>query len=301
MPTPLTGLIAATFTPFDQDLELNLGIVPQIVDYLAQNQLTGVYINGSTGEGPSLTIAERMLAAEAYVPAAAARGLTTIVQVGTNSTRQSRELAAHAAEIGADAISSTPPSYFKPSDAETLTDCIAEIASGAPELPYYYYHIPAMTGVTVPMAEFLETAAERIPNLAGIKFCSADMHEMRRCMLIRNGRFEMLSAWDEMLLSGLATGARAAVGSTYNFAAPIYQAMIEAVAHGDLETARQKQDQAILMIDTIFAVCGRAGLKTMMSLFGIDCGPHRPPIRNIDPEQVGQLKSRLKTIGFFAQ
>jgi len=298
MPIPLTGLVAATFTPLTQDGAVDLDTVPALVDHLARVGVAGLYINGSTGEGPSLTIEERRRLAEAYIGAARGR-LATIVQVGTNSTRESRELAAHAAGIGADAVSSTPPTYFKPGDAASLVDCVAEIAAGAPGLPYYYYHIPTMTGVTIDMEQFLRAAGGRVPNLAGIKFCSAAMHEMRRCITLGGGRYEILNAWDEMLLCGLATGAKGAVGSTYNFAAPVYQALIAAFERGDLEEARLWQDRALEMIYAIIGTCGRAGLKSMMSLVGIDCGPHRRPIADATPEQRTELRKRMDAIGFF--
>ena len=298
MHSRITGLVAATFTPMNPDGSINTDPIPSVVDHLEKTGVSGIYVNGSTGEGPSLTIAERQTLAEAFVESARGR-LTTMVQVGTNSTRESRALAAHAAEIGADAVSSTPPSYFKPADAESLVKCVTEIAGGAPDLPYYYYHIPTMTGVTVDMEAFLRCADDRIPNLAGIKFCSSVMHEMRRCMTLDGGRFELLNAWDEMLLSGLAMGIKGAVGSTFNFAAPLYLKMIAAFERGDMDEARLWQDRALEMLNRVFGTCGRAGLKAMMSVVGIDCGPQRSPIANTTPEKLADLKQQLTEIGFF--
>ncbi|MFT5239935.1 MAG: N-acetylneuraminate lyase [Candidatus Promineifilaceae bacterium] len=299
MKNELTGLIAATFTPLHANGDINVEPIPAITRHLAESGLTGIYINGSTGEGPSLTTKERHELAEAYVTAAADAGITSIVQVGSNSLNEARQLAEHAQAIGANAISSTPPNYFKPSSPENLADCIATIAGGAPELPYYYYHIPTVTGVEIDMEQFLAAAGDRVPTLAGIKFCSAVMHEMRRCITFEGGRYEMLSAWDEMLLSGLVNGAKGAVGSTYNFAAPIYLKMIAAVERADLEEARLWQDRALEMIYRILDTCGRAGLKGMMTLLDIDCGPHRLPIENASPDQLIELKKQMTEIGFF--
>ena len=298
MTTRIEGLIAATFTPLSNDGDLDLEKVPEIVAHLQRSNINGIYINGSTGEGPSLMISERKKLAEAYVNAARGK-LTTIVQIGTDSLEESRALASHAAKIGADGISSTPPCYFKPTDASILADCAAMVASGASNLPYFYYHIPALTGVTIDMEDFLSIAGKQIPNLAGIKFCSANMHEMRRCMSLEHGRYQMLSAWDEMLLSGLATGVTGAVGSTYNFAAPIYLKMIDAFNDGDMNNARLWQDRALEMIHCLFKTCGRAGLKTMMKLIGHDCGPHRLPIKNSTPEQTEDLRRQMEELGFF--
>ena len=299
MQAKLTGLIAATFTPLRGDGSIDPGKVPAIVDHLVANGLAGIYVNGSTGEGPSLTSAERKTMAEAYVAAAKGR-MTTIVQVGTNSLVDSRDLAAHAAAIGADAVSATPPTYFKPAGADALAACVAEIAGGAPGLPFYYYHIPTITGVEVNMPAFLRSAASRVPSLAGIKFCSAAMHELRECITVDGGRYDILSAWDEMLLAGLAMGARGAVGSTYNFAAPLYLRLVGAFDRGDLATARLCQDRALQMINAILSACGRAGLKGMMSLVGIDCGPHRMPLACATPEQFAKLRAAMEQLGFAA-
>ena len=122
---------------------------------------------------------------------------------------------------------------------------------------------------------------------------------MRRCLTFKDGRYEVLSAWDEMLLSGLATGAEAAVGSTFNFAAPIYHKMIDAFINGDINEAQMWQDRALDMINRIFSCCGRAGLKAMMSLRGIDCGPQRLPITSAAPEKIERLKKEMDNLGFF--
>ena len=216
----LTGLIAAACTPMRDDGSLDLEEVPAIVDYLQRAGVKGLYICGSTGEGVSLTGDERRAVAEAYVKVAQGR-LKTIVQVAHNSLAEARQLAAHAQQIGADVVSATAPSYFKADSVEVLADCVIQIASAAPELPFYYYHIPALTGVALDMVDFLPVAAERTPNLVGMKYTAPTAHEFQACLELSGGRFDMLWGCDEMLLSALAIGARGAIGSTYNIAAPL--------------------------------------------------------------------------------
>ena len=172
----LRGLIAATFTPFRADGALDVKrIKPSIEAVLAQGA-NGLYVCGSTGEGPLLTTAERQQVAEASVKAARGR-VPVVVQVGHNSIEEARELAAHAQRIGADAVSATPPGYFKPDTLESLVDCTARIAAGAPRLPFYYYHIPVLTGVRFDMVGFLRRGGPRIPTLRGIKFSDPSLHE----------------------------------------------------------------------------------------------------------------------------
>src|SRR5690606_27922707 len=126
----ITGLIAATFSTLNEDGSLELSHVPVLVDRLAQDGLTGVFICGTNGEGPNLTIEERMAVAEAYIASAKGK-LLVMVHVGHPSIAESRKLARHAESIGADAISSVAAFYFKPSGVANLVDSMAEIASAA--------------------------------------------------------------------------------------------------------------------------------------------------------------------------
>ena len=167
----LSGLIAATFTPMRPDGSLNLAMAKPIVDHLIRSGVSGLYVCGSTGEGPLLTTEERKDTAAAYVEAAAGR-LPVVVQVGHSSVVEARDLAVHAQQIGADATSAVAPYYFKPNSVAVLVDCLAEIAGGAPKLPFYYYHIPELSGVNANTVELLRHAPTKMPNFAGIKSLS---------------------------------------------------------------------------------------------------------------------------------
>ncbi|MCG6154383.1 dihydrodipicolinate synthase family protein [Rubinisphaera margarita] len=299
LPRPhLQGLIAATFTPFQADGSLDLDKVPAMVDHLVEQKIAGLYVLGSTGEGISATFQERCDAAEAFISAAAGR-LPVIIQVGCESLAQAAELAAHAQAAGADAISAVSPVYFKPDSVETLIASMAQITAGAPELPFYYYHIPAITGVNLNMVEFLSKAGDRIPTLAGIKFTSPAVHEFQACVEAGGDRYQIFWGLDEMLLAGLTAGAVAAVGSTYNFAAPVYQQLLNAYAAGDLTAAQQMQSRSQEIVRTFVPYGPRAAQKTIMSLIGVDCGPPRLPNVPLTPERTEALRSDLEQIGFF--
>ena len=223
----LTGLIAATYTPFTADGNVDLSSFDAMFGYLSRQKVDGLYVCGSTGEGVSMTGDERRRVAEAFVSVAAGE-VPVIVQVGHNSLFEARDLAAHAQRCGATAVSANAPSYFKITDVTTLVDCMASVALGAPDLPFYYYHIPHLTGANISMPEFLALAEPRIPNLAGLKYTAPTIHEYQACLVSHDGRFDILWGSDEMLLPALAVGANGAVGSTYNVAAPIYRTVMQA-------------------------------------------------------------------------
>jgi N-acetylneuraminate lyase len=296
--TPLTGFIAATFTPTTPDGALNLEQVAPLVDHLVRNGIAGLYVLGSTGEGVLFTFAERCAAAEAFVRAAAGR-IPVIVQVGHESAWQARELAAHAQSIGATAISAVSSVYFKPDSLDALLDTMAQIAAGAPELPYYYYHIPQLTGLSFSMLELLARVGDRIPTLRGIKFTSPRIDELQTCIDWAGERYEVLFGVDEMVLSGLVAGAQGAVGSTYNFAAPLYRRLWNAWQAQDLAAARRYQSQAQAIVNTFKPYGSLAAQKAIMSMLGIDCGPTRLPVRALSADAVAALRSDLAALGFF--
>ena len=294
----LRGLVAATFTPFGADGSLDLARIKPSIDAVIAQGASGLYVCGSTGEGPLLSTAERLQVAAVSVKAAAGR-VPVVIQVGHNSIEEARGIAAHAQRIGADAISATPPGYFKPDSLENFIQCIEHIADGAPKLPFYYYHIPVLSGVRFDMVEFLRQGGPRIPTLRGIKFSDATLHEMLACIEFDSGRYDILFGIDEMLLGGLAFGARGAVGSTYNFAAPLYKKIIAAFEAGDLAEARRLQSRSAEMVRIIVGNGGRGGLKATMQLIGADCGHSRLPTVTTTPAQRAKIKKELTALGFF--
>lgn len=295
--TKIEGLIAATFSTFHADGTLNLDLIPMMVDRLVADGLRGVFVCGTNGEGPSLTIKERMMVAEAYVKAAKGR-LLVMVHVGHSSVAECRRLAAHAQEIGADAVSSVAAFYFKPSSVPNLVDSMAEIASVAPELPFYYYHIPALTGVGMDMVDFLRIGGDRIPNLAGIKYTSATIHEYQACLNYENGKFDILYGYDELLLPALAVGAKGAVGSTYNFAAPLYLQVMQHFAEGRLAAAQEQQLLLVHMIREMVKYSPIPAQKAILAMRGIELGPCRLPLSTLSASDASALKAALQHIKF---
>jgi N-acetylneuraminate lyase len=299
MTVPKThGLLAAPFTPFHADGSLNLGLIPTLVDKLVTNGVSGVFVCGSNGEGPNMTSAERKAVAETFVRTSARR-LRVFVHVGHPSIRESQDLLRHAAAIGADAASSVAAFYFKPSSVVNLCESMAEIAAAAPELPFYYYHIPALTGIGLDMVEFLRLSESRIPNLAGIKYTANTLWEYQACLNYDGGRYDVLYGYDEMLLPALSVGARGAIGSTFNFAAPLYLRVIEAFRAGDLPLAQERMLGLVNMVREFVKFPPIPAQKAIMHMLGYDFGPCRLPLTSLSPEQYDALYEGLSEVGFW--
>lgn len=298
----INGLINAPFTPFGPDGEVNLEPIAAYARMLEKNGLVGVFINGSSGEGYMLTVRERMELAERWIESVP-EGFKVIVHVGAACVKESRKLAEHAQEIGAFGTGAMASPFPKATRVEELVKYCEEIACGAPRLPFYFYHIPALSGVFLPMLPFLQTVDGRISNFAGIKYTFESIYEYNQCRLYAGGKFDMLHGQDETILAALAMGgAQGGIGGTTNYNGRELTGIIEAWNCGDLEAAREKQNFAQEVINIICKYRGNiVGGKRIMKLIGLDLGLNRTPFRNMTDAEEAAMKEELEAIGFFAR
>lgn len=292
------GLIAAAFTPFHTDGSINYSLIPALTDKLVADGLRGIFVCGSNGEGPNMTTAERMEVAAAFTKAANKR-LLIFVHVGHSSIAEAKTLAAHAQQIGADAISAVAAFYFKPTSVQNLADSMAQIAAAAPALPFYYYHIPHLTGVGMDMIEFLKIAGPAIPNLAGIKYTATTLQEYQACLQYENGKYDILYGLDEMLLPAMAVGAKGAIGSTYTFAAPLYLQTMEAFRQGNIERAQSLHAYMVEVIRILVKYPPIPGQKAIMQMLGWNLGPCRLPLTTFTEAAYLKFHDELAALSFF--
>ncbi|WP_286880255.1 dihydrodipicolinate synthase family protein [Proteiniphilum sp. UBA7639] len=297
----LKGLIAAVFTPLDTHGDINYSVIRKYAQHIKDSGISGVFVCGTTGEFTSLTTTERKMILEEWIK----RGkgdFQIIAHVGSDNQREAMELARHAAVQGADGIGCIAPSFFKPEKVKDLIDFFAPIAASAPQLPFYYYNMPSMTGVNLSVAQFLHEGKKRIPNLAGVKFTHHNLMEMGDCIQLDNGAFEVLHGFDETLICGLALGAVAGVGSTYNYIPHIYLNILKSMESNDVETARAFQVQSVEMVKIIIQYGGGVrGGKAIMNLMGIECGSCRPPFATFEREEYDALQESLRSVGLLVK
>lgn len=294
----LEGLVAAVHTPFHANFELNLAVVETQAAFLLRQGVKAVFVGGTTGECASLSHTERLRLAERWVEVARGSALRVIVHVGGNNLAEACAQAKVAARQGAWAIAALAPCYFKPRTIDDLVTWCEAIAASAPELPFYFYDIPSLTGVAFAMPEFLGRAAPRIPSLTGLKFTNPDLVAYQECLRADGGRWDLPFGVDEQFLAALALGARGAVGSGYNFAAPIYLRLLAAFARGDLDAAREEQWRGVQLVRALAAEGYLAASKWLMAELDVPVGPVRLPLRNLDASRVQPLREALDRLCF---
>lgn len=295
----LEGLVAAVHSPFTTDGSLDLSAVEAQASRLSATGAVAAFVCGTTGECSSMTTAERISLTDAWVRTTRGTSLKVVAHVGSACQSDAVVLARSAQKSGAHALSAVAPSYLKPASVGDLIGFMAPVAAAAPDLPFYYYDIPPLTGVSLGMVAFLDHALEQIPQLAGIKYSNPDLPQLLECLAHSSGAFDILFGIDEALLASLALGVRGAVGSSYNFAAPIYNRLIASFKRGDLPSARMEQALSVRLIRLLARHGYMAAAKHLMALLGAPVGPVRPPLGSLAEKAKTEIERELHETGLW--
>ena len=290
----LKNLIAAVYAPMHENGSLNTIRIKDYGQFLLHNDISGVFMNGSTGDFTSLSISERKEITSAWSKSKS--GLYLIDHVGDPSLKVAKDLAAYASDK-VDAIAAIAPFYFRLNNVDKLVTYCSEIAACAPNLPFYYYHIPVLSGANLNMVSFLEKARNEIPNLAGIKFTDNNLIDYGFCKSLENGKYNILFGYDELFLNSLPLGAEGWVGSTYNHLAPLYYKIKSHFNNGDMPEAAKLQSMAIKFVQLLDSKGGFNGVaKGFMKHLGVDCGPSRFPHTTLTDEDYKVIIKELTAI-----
>ena len=296
----IKGLVCAPFTAFAADGTVDLEKVALQAKFYKDNGICGVFACGTTGEGSSLTQEEKKALLRAW---SVQRGdsFVVIAFLGGTSIPDCIDLARYAAALGLDAVAMTAPYYQKAANVKELACTLAEVAAAVPEMPFYYYHIPAFNGAYLSMLDLLKAVDGRIPNFAGVKYTFESLYEYNQCCLYKNGKYDMLHGQDETQLASLAQGgAQGCICGTTNYNGRELAGIQEAWKKGNLEEAREKQNFSQEVINVICHFRGNiVGGKRIMKFLGLDLGPNRVPFRNMTDEEEAAMKKELEEIHFF--
>lgn len=281
----IKGIIPALVTPFHDDHSINYDALRQLVNRLIEQGADGFYVCGSTAECFLMTAEERKSIVETVVKETDGR-VPIIAQIGNIGTAQAVELAKHAADAGATAVSSVPPFYFKFSIPEIAS--YYEAISKAADLPLVIYSIPAFSGVAI-THENIKTILDA-SGAQGLKYTSYDLFELERIhrafpeLTVFNGH-------DECFANALPVGINGAIGSTFNLMPGKYKDIQAAYEKGDNIAAAAMQADVNAIIDVLIKTGVNPGIKYLLSKRGIPCGDCRPPFGKLTKEAAVLLDS----------
>ena len=256
-------MYTALLTPLTPERELNESMVRKLLLHLMSLGLDGAYLAGTTGEGMRLPLETRRRLVE-IVMDALPEGKRIFVHVGTPDVRDAIRLAEHAAEQGADAISSLPPA----ATSEKVMEFYTELARNSP-LPLIVYYFPKAAPLAFQKSQELLDICD-LPNVLGVKFTDFNMYLLNQ--LVKRGKLTF-NGYDEALAPGLLMGAQGGIGTTYNVIGPLVLELARAAKRGDWERARHLQFQANNVLDVLFRYPFFPAVREAVRHLGFDCGP----------------------------
>ncbi len=295
-------ILPAVFTPMFDDGSIHYDRVESLYLHCIESGFKGIFLNGTTGECMSLTVAERKQLLETWIQCRKKhndKDFRIFVHVGSANLSEAVEMAEHAQAHGAEGIAMIPTFYFRPRNITELLDQCKYVAAAAPEVPFYYYNIPGLTGVNLPLTPFVEAAIREIPTFAGLKNSFNDMVDYQQCIHLAKGDYAMYWGSDEVFMMVYAAGNRHYVGSTYNYMGDMYFRMLEAFHTGNIEKLTTLQSEATAIYRVLNEGNSLIAGKTIMRHIGVDCGPVRRPLKNLKPADGQLLLEKLKNTTFF--
>lgn len=276
--TPVFGrLLTAMVTPFDSSGVINhleaARLASHLVDELGHD---GLVINGTTGESPTTSDAEKRELLETVVAAVGDRS-HIVAGVGTFSTHHTMELARQAADAGVGGLLVVTPYYSRP-PVDALEDHFSTVAD-ATDLPCMLYDIPHRSGIPIPEATLMTLGAH--PRIVAVKDAKGDA--VSSSAVIDATGLAYYAGDDGYLLPLMAVGGVGVVGTSTHFTGAHARAIMDAHLSGDPSLARSRHARVLPVFRGVFATQGCMLVKAALSARGWDMGTCRPPMGTVSP------------------
>lgn len=289
MKSDLKGIMPAIISPCNEQDAFLEDTFSQLAEGFYRSGVHGLYVCGYTGDCFNMRLAERKRAAELAVAASRKPGGKVIVHVGSTNTRDSVELAEHAAGAGAAAIACMPPSNR---NQVQLHQYYTDVARAA-QLPVYIYHIPALTNQNLPLESLLQLLD--IPGVVGLKFSDSNLFLLRRLVIARPD-VGIFNGNDELQCLALMYGACGGIGMTYNLFPKLFVGIYQAAMVGDYARALQLQHSYLPFLDVAVKYGIMPAFDFLMRRQGVTGLSFRRPRQQLDAAAGARLEKDLGPI-----
>ncbi len=289
----LEGIIPAFVTPLKEDRStVDCDAAARLAKHEIETGANGLYILGATGEGLALEAKERENLCEAVVGAVDHKK-PVVCHVASLSFPEAKRLAVHAEKAGADAIASVPPFFFSYGEDDVYN--YYKALAGAVNIPVIVYFHPSAAQC---MSAKLIARIFEIDNVTGVKWSSSNYYEMIKLKDLTHGEMNIINGPDEMLVSGLAAGADAGIGSTYNVMLPEYLRLYSLFREGKVDEARAVQIAINRVIGLMIDYQVIPAVKHTLSLMGQPVGEATFPMRSYTDAEKAEIAQKLAKIGW---
>lgn len=286
------GIFIAFYACYDKENNISIEATKKLARFYAEKGVKGLYVGGSSGEGFLLTVEERKKMLEA-VMAEVGSELTIIVHVGAAATKDSMELARHAKEVGAHALSAVPNVYY--GLPERSIELHWKNIMDSAELPFIIYNIPQTTGYS--LSNNLLKKMLSYPNVVGIKNSSMSTYDIQKFKAIGGEKLLVFNGPDEQYISGRIMGADSGIGGTYGVMPELFLKAEEYFSNGNIEKAKEVQFTINEIIGELLSFPSLYGAaKEVVKLRGIDIGTTRLPLEPVDEADMPRVKALYEKV-----
>lgn len=291
------GAGVAIVTPMHEDGSVNYEKLEEILEFQINNSTDAIIICGTTGESSTMTHGEHLKTIKFAIDKVAKR-VPVIAGTGSNCTETAIMLSKEAASYGADALLIVTPYYNKATQKGLIAHYTA-IAEAVPETPIIMYNVPSRTGCNLQPAT-VAALVKNVKNIVGIKAASGDLSQVAKLMSMAGDDIELYSGNDDQILPILSLGGLGVISVLSNVAPKQTHDMVMKFLEGDLKEAARLQLEAVPLINALFCEVNPIPVKEAMNMMGMNVGPLRMPLCEMEESNKEILKKAMKDYGLLS-
>ena len=285
------GTGVAIVTPMHEDGKVNFEKLEEILEDQIANSTDAIVICGTTGESSTLTHGEHLQTIKFTIDKVNKR-VPVIAGTGSNCTETAIMMSKEAASYGADALLIVTPYYNKATQKGLIAHYTA-IANAVPETPLIMYNVPSRTGCNIQPAT-AAYLAKNVKNIVGIKEATGDLSQIAKMMSLADGQLELYSGNDDQVLPILSLGGLGVISVLSNVAPKFTHDMVMKYFDGDTKGATEDQLKALPLINALFSEVNPIPVKTAMNLMGMNVGPLRMPLCEMEEDTKTALAKEIE-------
>ncbi|MBR1571222.1 MAG: 4-hydroxy-tetrahydrodipicolinate synthase [Lachnospiraceae bacterium] len=288
-----TGSGVAIVTPMKDNYEVNYDKLEELINFHVDNGTDSIIIAGTTGEGSTLSMKEHRDVIKAAVEFTKHR-IPVVAGTGSNNTKTAIQLTKEAEEDGADAALIVTP-YYNKATQKGLISHYGQIASET-KLPIILYNVPGRTGCNL-LPETVATLVKENDNIVGLKEATGNMAQASKTMYLTDGNLELYSGEDGLVVPLMSIGAIGVISVIANIAPAQTHEMCAAYLSGDTKKAAEMQLKSLPLVDALFSEVNPIPVKKALNLMGMNVGPLRSPLCEMEEEHAAVLQQAMKEFG----
>lgn len=288
-----TGAGVAIVTPMKANGDVNYDKLGELLDYQINNSTDAIVICGTTGESATMTEEEHVEAIR-FTADYVKKRVPVIAGTGSNCTKTAIELSKAAQAAGVDGCLVVTP-YYNKATQKGLVEHYTAVAKSI-DLPIIMYNVPSRTGCNI-LPETAVKLAKEVDNIVAIKAATGNLAQESKTMMLAEGCLDMYSGEDGLIVPLMSIGAKGVISVLSNVAPKQTHDICAKFFSGDIEGARKAQFDALELVDALFCEVNPIPVKTALNLMGMEVGPLRMPLSEMEPVNLERLKTALKNYG----